>query len=281
MIARLSRLRKTKRSPILRLPRPDAIIRHIKPPRCCYSRGHGRPNREATMSDCTTKRCTKCGEIKPLEAFDKSTKWADGRRGRCKLCRSLTRKSAPTTAPAPDRLKQCGICHTHKPAIEFSPNGESSDGRHSNCRECERARAREWKARNKDKIRTYEQQHREHLTQLRRAWKDRNRDRYMEHRRKNWSSEKGRLYNRMRAQRRRVRKTLAASGPSVTQAQVQELMARQSKCYYCRKPFNDTRTPTLDHVIPLAKGGPHDISNIVLACKHCNSSKSDRIVRLL
>ena len=34
--------------------------------------------------------------------------------------------------------------------------------------------------------------------------------------------------------------------------------------------------PTLDHIIPLAKGGTHTLSNAQLACVRCNSHKGDR-----
>lgn len=36
--------------------------------------------------------------------------------------------------------------------------------------------------------------------------------------------------------------------------------------------------PTLDHVIPLSKGGAHDYENVQCLCRSCNSIKSDRIV---
>ncbi len=35
---------------------------------------------------------------------------------------------------------------------------------------------------------------------------------------------------------------------------------------------------TVDHVIPLAKGGANSIDNLALACFHCNRQKSDKIV---
>ena len=42
-------------------------------------------------------------------------------------------------------------------------------------------------------------------------------------------------------------------------------------CFYC-----DAHEPlTMDHVIPLSKGGRHSIGNIIPACLSCNSSKSD------
>ncbi|WP_110984901.1 HNH endonuclease [Acaryochloris thomasi] len=33
----------------------------------------------------------------------------------------------------------------------------------------------------------------------------------------------------------------------------------------------------VDHIIPLAKGGPNDISNLHTLCQRCNRKKCDRI----
>lgn len=33
---------------------------------------------------------------------------------------------------------------------------------------------------------------------------------------------------------------------------------------------------TIDHVIPIADGGPDDFDNLSLACFHCNRKKSDK-----
>lgn len=35
-----------------------------------------------------SKTCTKCGEVKPLEQFEKNAKCVNGRGGRCKKCRN-------------------------------------------------------------------------------------------------------------------------------------------------------------------------------------------------
>lgn len=46
-------------------------------------------------------------------------------------------------------------------------------------------------------------------------------------------------------------------------------------CAYCGKR---KKIMTLDHVIPICKGGEHSHSNLILACKNCNSSKRERLL---
>ncbi len=46
----------------------------------------------------------------------------------------------------------------------------------------------------------------------------------------------------------------------------------QSICYYCNKRFPPNKL-TMDHLIPISKGGKSIKSNIVTACKECNNKK--------
>jgi hypothetical protein len=39
------------------------------------------------MTDNPTKRCKKCGEVKPLDAFSRHKRTKDGRESQCKVCR--------------------------------------------------------------------------------------------------------------------------------------------------------------------------------------------------
>jgi len=52
--------------------------------------------------------------------------------------------------------------------------------------------------------------------------------------------------------------------------------AQRRRCHYCTME----RKLTLDHVIPLSKGGQHTKANVVPACGPCNSKKRDRILNL-
>ncbi len=46
------------------------------------------------------------------------------------------------------------------------------------------------------------------------------------------------------------------------------------KCRSCGKTNRQT-TLTVDHIIPLAKGGSNDMSNLQTLCENCNRRKKD------
>lgn len=54
------------------------------------------------------------------------------------------------------------------------------------------------------------------------------------------------------------------------------------KCYLCGKKTDPSKVyphpkcPTIDHIVPLSKGGLHERSNCRTACAKCNWSKQDR-----
>ncbi len=50
---------------------------------------------------------------------------------------------------------------------------------------------------------------------------------------------------------------------------------RQSaQCYYCQQKL-DYDAVTMDHIVPLSRGGFSKKGNIVAACKSCNTLKKD------
>ena len=63
------------------------------------------------------------------------------------------------------------------------------------------------------------------------------------------------------------------------------IYATQTVCGICGKPvdfslkYPHPLSPTIDHIIPVAKGGhPSDIDNLQLAHRCCNRAKSDKLI---
>jgi len=47
-------------------------------------------------------------------------------------------------------------------------------------------------------------------------------------------------------------------------------------CYYCRRSIG-YRALTMDHLVPLGRGGRSTRGNVVPACKECNSKKKSLV----
>ena len=67
------------------------------------------------------------------------------------------------------------------------------------------------------------------------------------------------------------RRALLANAPgTLTKKDIKKCLEdHQNKCYYC----NSTEHLTIDHLVPLSRGGSNTPDNIVPACKACNSRK--------
>ena len=61
------------------------------------------------------------------------------------------------------------------------------------------------------------------------------------------------------------------NGGNITEKEIDIVFERDKVCIYCKSK----EQLTLDHLIPISKGGKSDFSNFVLACKKCNISKRD------
>lgn len=62
------------------------------------------------------------------------------------------------------------------------------------------------------------------------------------------------------------------------------ILAKENVCAICGKPVDFSKkaphpmSPTIDHIIPVAKGGhPSDLNNLQLAHWTCNRQKSDKL----
>ena len=51
----------------------------------------------------------------------------------------------------------------------------------------------------------------------------------------------------------------------------------QGRCHYCHQPFKPSEL-TMDHIVPLARGGRSVRGNVVPACKPCNNAKRSQLL---
>lgn len=76
-----------------------------------------------------------------------------------------------------------------------------------------------------------------------------------------------------------VRRKQAEMAPgAATKAQTDALLANVITCAYCGCSLADEQK-TLDHVVPLSRGGTHELTNLVVCCRSCNSTKGNRTTR--
>lgn len=210
--------------------------------------------------------------------------------------------------------KTCTACDTAKPAGEFYKN--RSHKNRSQCKGCCAAQTaeyrkrvsaerrelhREYRRQNRERIserkreryaesgrslqKEYRERNAERIRARQREYRERNKEKIQERRRREWQekrdavSQRNRDYkrrdpvaNRTREHRRRARKH--ANGGDFTPAEWAALCNHFGNvCLSC-----GSGDITIDHVLPLSKGGRNDIANLQPLCKGCNVSKGQRHV---
>jgi 5-methylcytosine-specific restriction endonuclease McrA len=154
-------------------------------------------------------------------------------------------------------LKRCSRCRTEKAATEFYRNRAQPDGLDNQCKDCGKAARAASKKKCPESVRAYCAR-----------WRARHPE-YNRQRQRDWIARRREHVNAYNRGRRQVR--LGAPGCGVTKEQWFALLElADDRCVYCGAPAT-----AMDHFLPIAGGGAHDVSNIVPACKSCNSSKKD------
>lgn len=173
--------------------------------------------------------------------------------------------------------KVCIQCLMPKPLKEFHRDVNQPFGRSPRCKTCATSNMQDWLAvpGNRERTRVYSAEQRErnegneevrqyHL-RYGKAWDQNNRD-------------KRHIYER----RSRLKRQQA---PMIETVDIQVLYARDKGiCSLCLKPvdmrlkFPHPESPTVDHIIPLSRGGEESYRNTALAHFGCNTRKNNREV---
>lgn len=223
------------------------------------------------------KTCTKCGETKPLEDFGRDKRSRDGRTARCKEC-----INAYTRAWHHRDIEQ----NRAKKRAYLKSRGEVG-------RAAGRESARRWRAANPEKARAKGKRDRERLMARNpdyfREWYQQNLEKERERARKVMQQQRLTKPEREREKKRRYR---ARNAAAVRQREREKTYSRRAKqpyspelaahmaalvllpCTYCGSAENIT----IDHIIPLSRGGKHVAENLAAACYACNSSKGNRLL---
>lgn len=69
-----------------------------------------------------------------------------------------------------------------------------------------------------------------------------------------------------------ARNTFGRGGPSITAGEILPLFEKSERCTYCGDRL-DFRTMSLDHILPVARGGTNRIENLHIVCMRCNRFK--------
>lgn len=176
--------------------------------------------------------------------------------------------------------KPCKKCGQTKPLTDFHKNPLIKDGHKNSCKECESLHYKIYREKN-PRVVTKEQKERwgrnrllntpsEDSRAASREWYYKNKDRHRAAHKKYLSKNPG--LNASYVSKYQARKR----GNGVFDIRKKELKRlRLGPCFYCGE--NKSRM-TIDHIIPIKRGGTHSIGNLVSACGSCNSSKRDKFI---
>ena len=200
--------------------------------------------------------------------------------------------------------KTCYTCKQHKQVDQFRNHKSRADGLSSNCKDCDRAKEKIWRENNKEIKAAYDRAYRlanpESVRARQKRWelkntekeKDRKHAFYLENkelfreRGKIWAKNNPEKENQKKRnwrannpekalqERHKYRKKLKQNGIyEISEKDLKKLVSADV-CYYCQKKDK----LTLEHIIPVSRGGRHSIGNLVMVCKHCNFSKQARLL---
>lgn len=171
------------------------------------------------------------------------------------------------------KTKRCPKCRLEKKTTEFSKSKRNKNGLQSWCKPCMNIARAKWNAENPEKRkaanRSWGERNPEKIREKSLAWRNRN----IERARANslrWKKNNAER-NARNEQKRRAIRAGVEQGYFPTLSEL--IVIYGDRCMY---PDCNNKDLTIDHVVPLALGGIHDISNVQILCGFHNSQKGNR-----
>jgi hypothetical protein len=146
-----------------------------------------------------------------------------------------------------------------------------------------KANTRQWRITNSERVKAFKSKN---YQKNKERWRIRYKERYKKYKEqikqrvKQWNtSPHGKSLRRIYATQRQARKRAKGSIQDRIAILAYYKFVRRAesiKCHWCKQLVKrlDRR---IDHIIPLAKGGPHLAINLCCACKNCNASKHTQL----
>lgn len=214
-----------------------------------------------------TRRCRDCRIDKPADRFARDKTKRGGRSSQCKECAYIYNRA--WKARHPEKVKEYGARVQARHGERYKAEALARyavDGA---------ARKREYNARNRDRVRAASKRcyaaHREAYRVISRRNYRKNPARTKQQARA-WQKANRKKFSAIMViqnAKRRSRK-MGNGGRGFTPAHWRALLVRVGGvCAYCR----DNKADSIDHFVPLVKGGQHDFANLVPACRRCNTLK--------
>ena len=166
-------------------------------------------------------------------------------------------------------MKTCRTCGESLPFSDFNKNRSKKDGLQSDCRACTKTYLHQHYQKNKQQYADYHRENAQKRSGYMKRYYAKNKS-YFAEKAKEWRTanpeRKAEIENRRRSR-------VANGGVFViTDKELDALYA--SACANCGSKDN----MTVDHVIPISRGGRHSIGNLQPLCGRCNTSKNDRFM---
>ena len=196
-----------------------------------------------------TKRCSKCGEAKPLSDFYKERKNKDGLARLCRCCSSEKNKAF--------REKNRETILAKKAVYRLSNKDKL------------KAVFKEYNDNNKEKRATYVAENKDKIRKYQAIYRAKNKDKVKEWR---ITYDAANLEKKSARERNRRARKRNAEGSHTAADIRQMLLLQKNKCAVCHTSI--AKGYHVDHVIPLAMNGGNGKDNLQLLCPHCNLSKN-------